>query len=443
MLRGIMRTRMADELDKHLVDEEDTFVARQESSEAKQKFLKFARLSAAFALVLVLGFVGGIRVGATSSSDLLTHVPFLGDGLNATPDTSADFTDFWKVWNVLNDRFVQTHGSTTPNVKERLYGAMAGLAASYGDPYTVFMPPEQSKVFQETISGEFGGVGMEMDIKDKRLTVIAPLKDSPAERAGVRAGDLVAAIDGKSTDGIAIDAAVKQIRGKKGTEVTLTLVRDNEIIEVTIVRDTIQVPTIKSSYDAKTGIFTISIYEFTATAATLFDKALVEFRNSGSRKLIIDVRGDPGGYLDAAVSVASHFLPEGTTIVTEDYKGKQQNLVHRSRGTGGVPENLRVVVLIDKGSASASEILAGALKDNDVATLIGTRSFGKGSVQELVEIGGGALKVTIARWLTPSGRSISDGGLTPDIEVERTAEDFKAQKDPQMDRAVEYLLTGK
>lgn len=443
MLRAIMRTRMADELEKHLIDEEETYAAQQMSPDTRKKFLKFAGLSAAFALVLALGFVGGLRVGAASSSDLLTHVPFLGDGLNATPDATANFTDFWKVWNVLNDRFVQTHGSTTPSVKERLYGAMAGLAASYGDPYTVFMPPEQSKVFQETISGEFGGVGMEMDVKDKRLTVIAPLKESPAERAGVRAGDLVAAIDGKSTDGMPIDAAVKLIRGKKGTDVKLTLIRDGEVHEITITRDTIQVPTIKSSYDAKTGIFTISIYEFTATAANLFDKALVEFRSSGARKLIIDVRGDPGGYLDAAVAIASHFLPEGTTIVTEDYKGKQQNLVHRSRGTGGIPEGTKVVVLMDKGSASASEILAGALKDNGVATLIGTRSFGKGSVQELVDIGGGSLKVTIARWLTPSGRSISDGGLTPDVDVDRTAEDFKANKDPQLDRAVEFLTNGK
>lgn len=444
MLRAIMRTRMADELDKHLIDEEETYPTEQMSPDTRRKFLTFAALSAAFALTLTFGFVGGLRVGAASSPDLLTHVPFLGDGLNAAPDTTANFTDFWKVWNVLNDRFVQTHGSTTiPTVKEKLYGAMAGLAASYGDPYTIFMPPEQSKVFQETISGEFGGVGMEMDVKDKRLTVIAPLKESPAERAGVRAGDLVAAIDGKSTDGMPIETAVKLIRGKKGTDVKLTLIRDGAVEELTITRDTIQVPTIKSSYDAQTGIFTISIYEFTATAATLFDKALVELRSSGARKLIIDVRGDPGGYLDAAVAIASHFLPEGTAIVTEDYKGKQQNLVHRSRGTGGVPENLKVVVLIDKGSASASEILAGALKDNGIATLIGTRSFGKGSVQELVEIGGGSLKVTIARWLTPSGRSISDGGLTPDIEVDRTAEDFKAEKDPQMDRAVEFLTTGK
>jgi carboxyl-terminal processing protease len=236
---------------------------------------------------------------------------------------------------------------------------------------------------------------------------------------------------------------VKLIRGKKGTTVAFKLVREGKLIEVSVVRDTIATPTIENSYDAKTGVYYIAIYEFTATSAGLFDKALVDLRKTGATKLIIDVRGDPGGYLESAVSIASHFLPNGASVVTEDYKGKQQNLVHRSRGTGGVPENIEIVMLMDQGSASASEILAGALQDAKVATLIGTRSFGKGSVQELIDIDGGSLKVTIARWLTPSGRSISDGGLTPDVKVERTQEDFVAGKDPQKERAIQFLSTGK
>lgn len=443
-VHATMRASMTDEPEEHLIDEE-LLAEQTPASDAKSDTRKFIYTSAALVVMLVVGFVGGINVGKVGASNLMAHVPFVGDNLNATPDTDADFTDFWKAWNVLNDRFVQTHASTTaPTTKDKLYGAIAGMTASFGDPYTVFMPPEQSKAFQETISGEFGGVGMEMDVKDKRLTVIAPLKDSPAERAGIRAGDFVVSIDGKSTEGMPIDTAVKLIRGKKGTTVALKVLREGDgVIDISIVRDTIAVPTIDSKLDEKSGVFSIAIYEFTATSAGLFDKALVEFRKSGSRKLIIDVRGDPGGYLESAVSMASHFLPEGTTIVTEDYKGKQENLVHRSRGTGGIPEGTKVVVLMDKGSASASEILAGALKDNGVATLIGTRSFGKGSVQELVEIGGGALKVTIARWLTPSGNSISDGGLHADVEVDRTAEDYKAGKDPQKDRAIEFLTTGK
>jgi len=429
-------------------EEEDglvtTFMGKEKPGASPRSFTRMARIGVAFAIVLVLGFAGGLRVGADSGASAFKSIPFLGTSLDATPDQSADLADFWKAWNVLNTKFVQTHASTTlPDSKGKLYGAIAGLTASFGDPYTVFMPPEQSKLFNESISGEFGGVGMEIGIKDKALTVIAPLKGTPAEKAGIRSGDIVVTIDGKSTDGVSTDEAVKLIRGKKGTTVVFGLYRDGKMEEVSVVRDTIAVPTIEQSYDSASGVYSIAIYEFTAPSASLFDKALIEFRKTGSNKLIIDVRGDPGGYLDAAVAIGSHFLPDGAAIVTEDYKGKQQNTVHRSRGTGGVPSNLKVVVLMDQGSASASEILAGALQDGKVATLIGTRSFGKGSVQELVTIGGGSLKVTVARWLTPSGRSISDGGLTPDIKVERTQEDFLAGKDPQKARAIEFLTTGK
>ncbi len=426
--------------DPHLVDEDALQTGERETG----KLLSMVRTGALIVLVLVVGFVGGLKVGATGTATVLSNIPLIGDSLDATPDNSADFAPFWKAWNVLNTRFVQTHGTTTaPTTKEKLWGAIAGMTDAYGDPYTVFMPPQEAKTFAESIAGEFGGVGMEIGVKEKVLTVIAPLKGTPAEKAGIMAGDVIVTIDGKSTEGLSTDAAVKLIRGKKGTTVVFKMMRDGKVSEVSVVRATIAAPTIDNSYDAKTGIYTIAIYEFSATSVGLFDKALAEFRTTGSKKLIIDVRGDPGGYLESAVSIGSHFLPEGTAIVTEDYKGKQQNVVHRSRGTGGVPVDLKVVVLMDQGSASASEILAGALQDGKVATLIGTRSFGKGSVQELVDIDGGALKVTIARWLTPSGRSISDGGLTPDIKVERTQEDFVAGKDPQKARAVEFLVSGK
>ncbi len=424
------------EQDPHLIDEESLAVPKSMRS--------MVRTGIIVVVLLGVGFVGGLQVGTVGAANVLSSVPLLGDSLNATPDQNADFTAFWKAWNVLNDRFVQTHGSTTaPTTKERLWGAISGMTDSFGDPYTVYMPPQEAKSFAETISGEFGGVGMEIGIKDKVLTVIAPLKGTPAERAGIMAGDAILTIDEKSTEGLSTDEAVKMIRGKKGTSVAFKIMREGKISDITVVRATIAVPTIEHSYDAKTGIYYIAIYEFTATSAGLFDKALAEFRTSGSHKLILDVRGDPGGYLESAVSIASHFMPEGAAVVTEDYKGKQQNVVHRSRGTGGIPADTKVVVLMNQGSASASEILAGALQDAKVATLIGTRSFGKGSVQELVEIDGGALKVTIARWLTPSGRSISDGGLTPDIKVERTQEEFLADKDPQKARAVEFLTTGK
>jgi len=408
-----------------------------------KSFLKTMKLSIAFALVLAVGFVGGIAVSAKGTIHI-SSIPFISDSLDATPAEDADFTDFWKVYNVLNTRFVQTHGTTTPDLQEKMYGAIAGLTSSYGDPYTVFFPPEESKSFNEQIAGNFGGIGAEIGItKDKAITVIAPLKGSPAEAAGLRAGDIVAVIDSKTTDGLSVDEAVKLIRGPKGTKVALTLIREGKTVEVSITRDTIQVPNIDNSYDAKTGVYYIALYEFTENSSAQFDKAFKAFQASGSRKLLIDLRGNPGGYLDQAALIAGHFLPKGSTVVTEDYKGKQENVVHRANGANDLPSGTNVAILINQGSASASEILSGALQDNKIATLVGTRSFGKGSVQELVNIGKASLKITVARWLTPNGNSISGNGLTPDIKVDLSQEDYAAGKDPQKARAIEFLTTGK
>jgi carboxyl-terminal processing protease len=429
--------------EEHLFNEEaETTTAPVNAPQRRSR--RTLRMGALFALILAVGFMGGLTVGAAGGDRVLANIPLLGDGLDSTPDPSLNFNDFWKVYNVLQDRFVQTHGTTTEATsKDKVYAAIQGLVTAYGDPYTVFFPPEQAKMFQESISGNFSGVGMEIGLsKEGILTVIAPLKGTPAEKAGIMAGDLVLGIDGKSTEGVSTDEAVKRIRGEKGTTVTFIIQRAQEKQEIKVVRDTIQVPTIDTKYDKATGVYTIALYEFSANSGELFDKAFTEFRASGSKKLIIDLRGNPGGYLDIAVQMASHFLPKGAVVVTEDYNGNRKNIEHVSSGSQGVPEGTEIVVLIDQGSASASEILAGALQDHDVATLVGTRSFGKGSVQELVQIGKASLKITVARWLTPSGTSISDGGLTPDIKVTRTPEEVKAGKDVQMERAVQFLTTG-
>lgn len=420
------------------------FAHMEDEVSVKRSFAKTAKLAVAFAIVLVIGFAGGVTAARSGNNPFADAFSFFG-GLSAEPAADADLADFWRAWNALETKFVETHGSSTlPTARDRVLGAIKGLAESYGDPYTVFMPPEEAKQFEDDISGNFEGVGMELGISDSgMLTVIAPLKGTPAERAGLVPGDELFAIDGKATDGMTTDEAVKLIRGPKGSTVVFTIIRDGATSDISVVRDVINIPTIETKYDAATGIFTISFYSFTAIASTQFDAALAEMRNTGATSLIIDLRGNPGGYLDTAVRVASRFLPDGSVVVTEDYKGNRENLVHRSSGSGGVSNDIKVVVLIDKGSASASEILGGALQDAGRATLIGTKSFGKGSVQELMDLGGGALKVTVARWLTPSGRSISDGGLTPDILVERTLEEAQSGKDPQMDRAVQFLTTGK
>lgn len=436
----------SDEREDEEIEGQEDAVETVEAYQAPQsaRVTRTMRLGVLFALVLSLGFMGGLSVGATGGSRVLSNVPLIGDGLDAKPDPELDFTDFWKVYNVLESKHVGgTATATPPTSDEKIWSAIQGLVEAYGDPYTTFFPPEEAKIFEENIAGNFSGVGMEIGKNaDGILTVIAPLKGTPAERAGIRAGDLIITIDGESTEGLSTDEAVTRIRGEKGTAVRFGILRDGDAVEVSVVRDTIQVPTIDSNYDTSTGVFTITLYEFTGTSAKLFDRALDEFAKSGSDRLLIDVRGNPGGYLSAAVDIASHFLPRGAEVVTEDYQGNRQNVVHRSSGKADVRSGTRVVILIDQGSASASEILAGALQDADVATLVGTRSFGKGSVQELIDIGPASLKVTVARWLTPSGRSISDGGLTPDIVVERTQENSEGGRDVQKERAIQFLRTG-
>lgn len=401
----------------------------------------------AFALVAALAFSAGLFVGGSdSAAAVISRIPLVGDGLDSTPDQSADLAPFWKAWNALEENYVSTHASSTlPSAKERLYGAISGLASSYGDPYTVFLPPVEAKIFAENISGSFAGVGMEIGIKDGILTVIAPLKGTPAERAGIKAGDQIATIDGKSTDGISIDKAVSKIRGPIGTTVSLTLIRGGKPLDIKVVRDTIQVPETEDGIDEASGVYHIALYEFTSNSSSLFSQALGRFRASGSRKLVVDLRGNPGGYLDAAVDIASHFLRTGVPVVTEDFGEKESGQTHASFGYGDVPAGTKIVVLIDGGSASASEILAGALQDAGAATIIGTKSFGKGSVQTLLDLDDGSLKITVARWVTPEGHWIMDNGITPDIEVAYAAPGATTtpKKDPQMERAVRFLTTGK
>lgn len=398
-----------------------------------------------FAFVAAIAFGLGLFVGNSGvSSSIVSHIPLVGDGLDATPDQSADLTDFWKAWNALDANYVITHASSTlPSIKDRLFGAISGLANSYGDPYTVFFPPKEAKQFFDNISGSFAGVGMEIDIKNSVLTVIAPLKGTPAEKAGIKAGDQIMTIDGKSTDGVAVDEAVSEIRGPVGTTVDLSIVRDGKPLDVKIVRDTIQVPETDDGLDAASGVYHIALYEFTSNSADLFSQAFERFKASGSKKFVIDLRGDPGGYLDAAVDISSHFIPKGATIVTEDFDGKEASQVHTSLGYNDTPAGTKIVVLIDGGSASASEILAGALQDAHIATLIGTKSFGKGSVQTLLDLDGGSLKITVARWITPAGHWIMGNGVTPDIAVPVTPADITAKNDVQMKRAVQFLTEGK
>ncbi len=391
-------------------------------------------------LVLIIGFIGGYEISATQNNQSL---------VSANQPENVDFTPVWDAWEIIDQKFVPASVATTTKVAtttqgrndERVYGMIAGLAASLGDPYTYFMPPQEATQFAADMSGLFEGVGMEVAIKDQVLTVVTPLKGTPAERAGIKSGDLILKIDGESTEGMEVDAAIKRIRGPKGSQVTLLIVREGwgESREIKVTREVINVPIVNSTLRPD-GVFVISVATFTSNSPDLFRDALREFKKSGSNKLIIDLRGNPGGYLEAAVQMASWFMPAGKVIVTEDYAGHAENIVHRSMGYNIFDDRLKIIILQDKGSASASEIFAGAMRQNVQATLVGTNSFGKGSVQELIDITPGtSLKITVARWLEPDGVHIPLTGIVPDFQVEITDEDIKEGRDPQLDKALELL----
>ncbi len=360
------------------------------------------------------------------------------DDTEAQVDTPADFAQFWKAWNIINERYVPTKHAPVTN-QDKLWGAISGLANSLGDPYTYFLPPQEKTLFEQEVSGAFGGVGMQIGMKDGLVTVIAPVKGSPADRAGVLKGDKVYRVDGATTTDMTLDKTLYLIRGEIGKPVHLTLLREgrDEPIELTLIREEIQVPNIET--EKREDVFIIRLFGFPANGAELFRNALKEFADSGATRLIVDLRGNPGGYLEVSVDMASWFLPEGKLIVSEVGKHGAGE-VYRSRGYHVFGDAFKFVILVDGGSASAAEILAGALQQHGVATLVGTKTFGKGSVQELVPVTDStSLKVTVARWVTPNGTNLSEGGLTPDIVVEVTKEQVEKGEDPQLERALSVV----
>lgn len=365
----------------------------------------------------------------------------------------VDFNLFWDVWTRVEEKYVD---KSKLDREKMVYGAIAGLVHALKDPYTDFFTPEISKQFQEDVKGSFSGIGAEIGVRKNILTIISPLKNSPAERAGLKAGDKVFKIDDTAAMDLALDEAVRLIRGEKGTEVKLTIVRDglDQAREVKITRDTIKIESVtteskeiasgggggkpEEKEKLPEGVFVITLNHFNEDAAAAFRKAVQEFYTTNSKKLVLDLRNNPGGYLQVSVDIASWFLPAGDVVVQERFAdGTKEE--HRSSGYK-LLENVPTVVLINEGSASASEILAGALRDAKGAKLIGAKSFGKGSVQEVIPLPKDAsLKITIAKWLTPKGNEIDGKGLEPDIKVELPEDREKIKGDPVMKKALEVV----
>lgn len=382
-------------------------------------------------LIALFIFVSGFYLGSKNS------IAFQSMANTGSVSDTLDLAPFWKAWKMLEDKNINAGNVSN---QDKVYGAIQGLAQSYGDPYTVFFPPKDAKDFNEQIEGSFGGIGVEIGIKDKILTIISPIKGTPGFLAGLKAGDKIISIDKKATSGMTIEEAISLIHGTKGTKVTLEIFRTEEkktrVVE--IIRDTIQVPILDEELRSD-GVYKISLYEFTAGSAEQFTNALKNFAKSNSNKLIIDLRGNPGGYLSSAIEIASYFVPSGQKIVSEDFGAKKDPIIHTSSGYKLLSnkKNMKVVVLIDEGSASASEILAGALSENKAATLVGTQSYGKGSVQEVDNVTDDTvLKITIAKWLTPLGNSISQKGITPDYVI---SPDPEGKVDTQLNKALEII----
>jgi carboxyl-terminal processing protease len=347
------------------------------------------------------------------------------------PPEDIDFSLFWEAYHKLQEKFVD---KSKIDPKQIIYGAISGMVKSLGDPYTVFLTPEETKRFVEDVKGTFEGVGMEIGIKKGQLQVIAPLEGTPAFRAGLKAGDKILKINDTPTTDLTLEEAVSMIRGPKGTKVRLTIYREGweKEKEIEIVRDVIEVPSMK--WEEKDGIIYIKIYQFTEKASLDFAKAAIEILKLPSRKIVLDLRDNPGGYLEVAQDIAGWFLEKGKTVVIEEFANGERK-EYKSEGPSYFSD-YKIVVLINGGTASGAEILAGALRDNLGILLIGEKSFGKGSVQELERLREGSLKITIAKWLTPSGKQISDIGLEPD-EVVKMPEG--EERDLQLERAIEIL----
>jgi carboxyl-terminal processing protease len=355
-----------------------------------------------------------------------------------TDPKSVDLSTFWEVWHLAEANFLRTENFDT---QAQVYGATKGLVESLDDPYTVFMTPEESADFEESMSGEFEGVGAEIDRRDDQIIIVSPLKGSPAESAGLESGDIVFEIDEEPTFGITLEEAVTRIRGPKGEPVVLTVIRENERkpIDITIVRDNIVMPTLEWEINDD-DIAVISLYQFGNNAVRDFRTAVESIVLESPKGIVVDLRNNGGGLLDACIKILSEFVKDEVVVRTEGRRfGDTGDL---KTGRDGSLLEVPLVVLVNEGSASASEIFAGAVQDLKRGLVVGRKTFGKGSVQNVIPLANGAnLKITVSEWLTPAGRSIQKHGIDPHVEVEFD-EDQPEEYDQVLEKALSLIGTS-
>lgn len=402
-------------------------------------FLK--RIDAKVILLVILAYLLGWQLGQRDVDVKWANFKPSVSVINreVPKNISLDFKLFWDTWDLISRTYFDKKAL---DPQKLFYGAISGMVSALGDPYTVFLPPEQQKSSKEELNGSFEGVGIQLGFnKEKSLVVIAPLSQTPAQKAGIKPQDVIVKIEDKETTGMSLPEAVRLIRGPKGTQITLTIFREGEekTRDYTLTRDTIIVKSVEVSYketNSGKNVAVIKLSRFGERTRDEWNQAVSDIVSANPDALILDVRNNPGGFLEAAVFIASEFLEGGNVVLQENNEGKQNSFkVNR----GGKLTKFPLKVLINKGSASASEIVAGALQDRNRAELIGEKSFGKGTIQEAQDLAGGTgIHITVAKWLTPNGRWVNDTeGLEPDVIIEADKED--PTKDPQLDKALELL----
>ena len=405
------------------------------TKETKRQLLEIVAIVALAGVLIGSGFWIGWTEGQDHSKNIV-----VSEATNIAPNASgtvpADFSTFWAAWQDIRANSLWVPSTTPQNM---MYGAINGLAASLNDPYTEFFTPADSNQFQQDITGNFGGIGAELgENTSTEIVIIAPLSGTPAATAGLKPEDIIASINGSSTNGMTVDQAVNLIRGTIGTNVTLGVVRAGWSApkDFTITRANIQVPTV--TFKMKGNIAYIQLNEFTQDADGLFYKALTQAMTDNAQGVVLDLRNDPGGYLQVAVDIAGYFLKPGSEVVKEVGRAVP-TLNYAAQGSGAL-SNIPMAILMNNGTASAAEILSGALNDDRKVPLIGEKSFGKGTVQQLMNLpDGSSLKITVAHWVLPSGRILDYDGLVPTYEVPVTTAQIAAGQDPQLDMALKIV----
>lgn len=409
------------------------------------KKTKILLYTLSFILIFSAGFFYGMNQGVKNTLFNNSGELEISKVLNLYSNNRKDYVDFeqfWQIWDKIHEKYVEPENIDNSKL---FYSSIEGLIAGLEDEHSMYFSPEKARDFSQSLSGEFEGIGAELTIKNNKLTVVAPLPDSPAEKAGIKSGDVILYVDDEDIFGLSVEESVLKIKGEKGTKVKLKISRNDEIFDVEIIRDVLNLPTVYFE-EKQSGVFYLRISNFNEKTWEEFDKGVKKILAQNNVKaIILDLRLNPGGYFDSAVKIASEWIENGV-IVSEKFNDQKQ-VVYESVGNHRL-KNIKTVVLIDEGSASSAEILAGALKDNNKATIIGKKSFGKGTVQEFEILpDGSALKLTVAKWFTPKSIEIEGVGIEPDILIDEmivqkegtSGENADDYVDVGLERAMELL----